>query len=235
MSAGRDVIAVVFLVVVGAVGGWEAAGWWHSRTAPPPPPPHNEAPTLQSVVLDAEVFVDHGDPVDVRRAKLEATAKFLDELKPHDLGCRVRPALDAARGNLTESGGLASGAFIVLGNAYLTVSTDAGEGTLTVEGYQPVPIRWSGVGPGVIGACDAPIQLIAADAAVIVGVVRGADGAPIAGAIVSGCGPDVTSDADGAYYIETGATPCALTAGGAAPAVPVEPAIGEERVIDLVR
>lgn len=232
----RAIAGIVAVAVVGAVAGWWLAGVFHAWRAPPVPP-MPALPALGTLVFDAEVFADNGIPEATRHERLVAVAKFLDDQRPHDLRCAVRPPIDAARGILTVDG-VDSGAFIVLGHVYLTSGKDAGEGTLRFPGYETAAVAWTPGEVGGLGVCPSPITLVAADVAVVVGVVRRADGTPMAGIVVEGCGARAVTDAEGAYYLEAvGELPCALVASGAAgPGAPatVEPAVGAERVTDLI-
>ncbi len=232
----RAVAGIVAVAVIGAGAGWWLAGVFYAWRAPPVPP-MPALPGLGTIVFDAEVFADNGIPEDTRRERLRMVAKFLDEQQPHDLRCAVRPPIDAGRGILTVDG-VDSGAFIVLGNLYLTSGKDAGEGTLRVPGYETAKVVWQGGDVAGLSSCPSPVTLVAADVAVVVGLVRRADGTPMAGITVAGCGATAVTDADGAYYLEAvGAAACELVASGAAgpgAGVSVVPGVGEERVVDLV-
>lgn len=232
----RAVAGIIAIAVLGAASGWWVAGVYYAWRAPPVPP-MPALPGLGTIVFDAEVFADNGIPEATRRERLVAVAKFLDDQRPHDLRCAVRPPIDAARGILTVDG-VDSGAFVVLGNVYLTAGREAGEGTLRVPGYETARVTWRAGEGGGIAACPAPVTLVAADAAVVVGLVRRADGTPMGGIAVTGCGASAVTDVDGAYYLEAAdGSPCELTASGAAgpgAAVAIEPKLGAERVVDLV-
>lgn len=237
MKIDKGAIAGICAVaVVGAVAGWWLAGVFHAWRAPPVPS-MPALPGLGTLVFDAEVFADNGIPEATRHQRLIAVAKFLDEQRPHDLRCAVRPPIDAARGILTVDG-VDSGAFIVLGNVYLTSGKGAGEGTLRFPGYEAAAVAWEPGEVGGLGACPSPVTLVAADVAVVVGVVRRADGTPMAGIPVDGCGARAVTDGEGAYYLESaGEVPCSLVASGAAgsgASVSVEPKVGAERVVDLI-
>lgn len=217
-------------LTIGAALGWWAAGAWYAAHAPPPPAPGAGSPPVTKVVLDAEVFVDHGESEAVRQQKLEATRTYLESERIHNLVCATEPPLDAARGTLSEK--TPSGAFVVLGRAYMTVSSASGAGSLKVEGYKPVTVEWTGADTGAVGTCAVPIALIPDDGAAIVGVVRDATGAPVAGLMISGCGANAITAIDGSYYLEPQPGPCSLSAPGVA-AVPVTAPIGEVTVVDF--
>ncbi|MEZ4240694.1 MAG: PDZ domain-containing protein, partial [Myxococcota bacterium] len=156
--------------------------------------------------------------------------------------CRVEPPLDHAQGTLTL-GDAASPPYeavpveIVDGALQAPPARRLGAGVLTIEGYAPVRILWSG---SAQGCAPDPIHLVPGDAW-ITGRVRHGEHQPEGRVWVEGCGTRVPVDEDGAYAMSVLAgEPCTVDAFrsdgrllvSAGPAS-VTPLAGQEVVLDF--
>jgi hypothetical protein len=237
MRHRRPALAGLLLLLVAAL--W--ALWPEDRApiaaAPPaevvaevaPERAHAEPAAEPPVEPEAEAPADPDDP---------------DEDDPHRAivaTCRVDPPLEAAAGFLTL-GDAATLPYqgqpveIVDGVLRMPPSRRLGAGVLTVEGYAPVRVLWSG---SEQGCAPDPIRLVPGDAW-ITGRVHNAEGEPEGRVYVEGCGARALPDSDGAYAMTVLPGRCTLDAyrrdGGllvsAGPAE-VDAAAGEERVVDF--
>jgi hypothetical protein len=131
---------------------------------------------------------------------------------------------------------------VVHGRAFLPLLEGPGEGWLALDGYAPVPIRWSSPDPatGAKGTCEPNPVPVPTGTASVSGVVRNAAGEPEGKVFVEGCGNRAITDEEGAYAMVALPRPCAVQAFrrdgrlvASSDRVEVALEAGADRVVDL--
>ncbi|MCB9761596.1 MAG: PDZ domain-containing protein [Alphaproteobacteria bacterium] len=246
------VLAVLALIV--------AQLWPRDEEAPPEAPPP-QVPAEAKAPAAAPATHDEPDDIDLTEAAaseaepeeepakalgLDAVIEDIDWDKVTHALCAVEPAVEAGVGHLLigaagdpppYDGRLVK---VAGGMAHLPLLPEAASGVLTIEGFAPVDIQWTGAGDGATGACTPdPIALPPAGAG-ITGVVENAEGEPVGKVFVEGCGNQGITDADGTYWYAARPGPCAVQAFRrdglwAAPSERVEVTVaeGEDTVVNL--
>ena len=193
------VIVVVLSIVL---GNWRTAPYraieearLKEQEAPPAPPPV-PAPAPFTAPAPAP-----SGPLTV--------ADAVELAGPNGVVCPTDPVVDGARARLelaTDAGFL--GVAVVAG-AFQDLSDvpPEGEAVLHVEGFAPVPVRWSEAlaGPGQGGCDPSPVHLVPSTTAVV-GTVTGAAGREVT---VEACGRPTVLEEDGSFYADAEAgRPC---------------------------
>ncbi len=96
-------------------------------------------------------------------------------------------------------------------------------------------VAWRGV-PEATAVEHPPLAHPAGESTAIAGVVASADGAPLSGAVVQGCGAQTETGGDGSYVLEpTTAPPCVVTvqAGARAGERTIAADLAEEASVDF--
>jgi hypothetical protein len=227
------------LGVLGGVLLLAAAAWWLWPSAPEPASPVVAGSKLTRRTIPAP---EAAPPPREARPVIAEGASEVDDLLvdapiPEDMPGWC-PVVGAPPGRVT--GGLTFGertvGVAVLGDRIrLLPWMDGGVGTLSIEGYAPVPMSWHTTEDGPI--CDAPIVLRAPESS-ISGVVRNAEGLPEGRVVVSGCGTYASTDADGAFWMGVNPGRCTLIARRddgyfQAPSAPVTVTVGPGDDVDV--
>ncbi|MBX2796158.1 MAG: PDZ domain-containing protein [Myxococcales bacterium] len=159
--------------------------------------------------------------------------------------CALEPPLPAAGGHLVVGDADEipyDGRLVTVrdGVATLPWIDGDGHGTLAIEGYAPVEVRWAGGGSGVAARCAPDPVRLSASQAWITGHVRNAEGQPEGKVFVEGCGNQARTDEDGGYALSVSPGTCVVNAfrrdgmlfAQAQPAE-VHPRAGGELVVDF--
>lgn len=185
---GIAAVGVVVLVL---------AVWWSRSPAPPaeratdPGEEVAELPPLERPVA--------GSPEpDALRPEVDLADQAQDLAGERGVVCRLEPRIGGGTARLVLDGEPGTWLAVAAAQAHVLVLTDipeSGSGTLLIEGFAPAPIAWTDARGGA-GRCDPdPVELEAAEGAVVgtvVGLRRSVG--------VTACGQRVVLDAEGDFY-----------------------------------
>jgi hypothetical protein len=178
-------------------------------------------------------------------AELEADPRF-------DAVCALSIPLDDAFGHLLIGDPTddppynGRGVPIVDGRAWLGLLTpewggDRGAGWLTIPGYAPVEVTWTGVTETERGTCHPNPVRLSPSVASVSGRVANAGDLPEGTVFVEGCGNQAVVDGEGNYHLDVAAgAPCRIQAfrregmwASSSESVEIDPRTGHDRVVDF--